>query len=63
MATPATGVLDTLTKYQPGPRGNYLLPVPVQFAGLGRDSLIFNGGAPPYAGLWPALSGGAHLLV
>ena len=36
-------------------------PVPVQFtstfAGLGRDSLIYNGGGPPFAGLWPALSG------
>ena len=36
-------------------------PVPVQFTStfsvLGRDSLIYNGGAPPYGGLWPALSG------
>ena len=31
------------------------------FAGLGRDSLIYNGGAPPYAGLWPALSG--HIIL
>ena len=27
-ATPATGILDTLPKDQPGPRGNYLLDLP-----------------------------------
>ena len=52
-ATPATGVLST-------PRLP-VSPVPVlptsTIAGLGRDTLIYNGGAPPYADLWPALTG------
>ena len=62
---PDTGVLNTRPEDQPGHRGNYLLDFLSPLcrfglhlvAGLGRESLIYNGGAPPYAGLWPALSG------
>ena len=53
-ARPDTGVLGTRPEDQPGPRGNYLLDfmsplcrfsLHLQLvAGLGRDSLIYNGG-------------------
>ena len=65
-ATPATGVLDTLPKDQPGPRGNYLLDflsplcrfsLHLRLPDKGGIPLYTMEGAPPYAGLWPALSG------
>ena len=65
IATPATKIINAIPKASLAlgktPTGLPVSPVPVPststLAGLGRDSRIYHGGAPPYAGLWPVFSG------